>query len=143
MALPVFTGAASRFSINGLVIGTGTDVAGGESYQYEEIDVLGVLEVAEHALVGYRATMSARIFRVVGRSLKALGVFPTLNAALRSGEMSAGIEDTTTGEVPMQFMGVKIADKNFNDASRGVVVDDCSFVAIKLEDEFERPAAGL
>ena len=75
MAANVFSGARARFKINQSAVGYAAGVSGSESIDYEPVDVLNLLEVKEFVPVAYRATLSAQIFRVIGSSLKRLGIF--------------------------------------------------------------------
>lgn len=141
MAAPnTFSGPRARLTAAGVIVGYAADVSGNENYQYDEVDCIGVLEVQEYVVVGYRASFQARIFRLIGRSLKALGIYPTLGAVLTSGDISVGIEDTVTGEVPYQFIGAKCADKNFNGNARSVFAEDTSWVCTRILDESENAA---
>ena len=109
---------------------------------YEPIDVLDLLEVKEFVPVAYRATLSAQIFRVIGKSLKALGIFPTEDNILTSGDLTAAIEDKLTGNTMQLWESVKCSEHAFDVTARGVVSENVSFVAIRVRDEFERPIGG-
>lgn len=137
-----FAGARARLRVGGKIVGFTTNVSGGEAVNYEEIHVLGLLETKEHAEVGYTATLNGQFFRLIGRSKKSLGIFPTAQNILTNGELSASIEDLVTRETPHQFIGVKAADADFDLPARGVERETMSFVAIRHIDEFERPLGG-
>jgi hypothetical protein len=107
---------------------------------YNNCDVLDLLEVKEFVPVAYRATLSAQIFRVIGKSLKSLGIFPVEENILTSGDLTATIEDRLTGETMAQFEEVKCSEHSFDLTSRGVVSENCSFICVRLRDEFELPA---
>jgi hypothetical protein len=86
--------------------------------------------------VAYRATLNAQIFRIVGNSLKAQGVFPKLQDIITTTTMTAAIEDAElTGKTMSMFSGVKTAGHTFDVTARGLVTENVSFVAIKLDDE--------
>lgn len=142
MPANVWSGARARAKIDGNIVGYATDVSGSESIAYEEVDVLDLLEVKEYVPVAYRATLSCRIFRVIGQSLKALGIFPTEENILTSGDLTFTVEDVLTGNTPVQFEGVKAQEKSFDISARGIVSDNATFVAIRLRDEFDRPIGG-
>lgn len=133
-----FTGARARFFIDGIPVAYATDVSGGESYQYDELHVLGLLEIAEHVVVGYGASLRARLFRRLRESVKALGIFPRLRDVLTSGVMTAAIQDIPTGLTPYQFIGVRAAGRSFDTAARSSVGEDVDFVCIRAIDESER-----
>lgn len=138
----VFSGPRSRVTCGGVVLGWLTDISGSEAFAYDEIDCMGVLEVAEYVLVGYRASFQASIVRIIGRSLKSLGIFPTLEAALTSGELSVGVEDKLTGQVVYQFVGARCSEKPFSGSARAHFAENTSWLCTRVLDEFERPAAG-
>jgi len=102
-----------------------------------------LLEVKEHVPVAYRATLSARVFRIIGQSLKALGLFPTPEQIITSESFEAAIEDAEPvqgGRKTMAlFTGVRTSGHTWDIASRGIVQENVSFVAISVKDEFENP----
>ena len=102
------------------------------------MDVLDLLEVKEHVPVAYRATLNAQIFRIVGNSLKAQGVFPTPSKIINSVSMTAAIEDAEiTGKTIALFMGVRTAGHTFDVTARGLVSENVSFVCLRVSDESE------
>jgi hypothetical protein len=137
-----FSGARARFKIDGVVVGFAGGVNGSESIDYEPVDVLDLLEVREFVPVAYRATLTAQVFRVVGQSLKKLGIFPTEENILTSGDLTASLEDRITGETPAQFENCKAQEHTFDVQARGIVSENITFVTIRLRDEFEHPAGG-
>lgn len=142
MAAQVFSGARSRFKIDGAIVGFAGGVSGSESIDYEPVDVLNLLEVKEFVPVAYRATLSAQIFRLVGNSLKAQGIFPTEENILTSGDLTCTIEDRLTGNTIAQFEECKAQEHTFDITARGIVSENVTFVTIRLRDEFERPIGG-
>ena len=143
-AANVFSGARARFLINGSVIGFAGGVSGSESIDYEPVDVLDLLEVREYVPVAYRATLSAQIFRVIGKSLKALGIFPpdTGRSILTSGDLTCVIEDTLQSQIMAQFEQCKAQEHTFDVTARGMVSENVTFVTIRLKDESNLPAGG-
>lgn len=145
MATPqVFSGPRARFSINGNIVGYAAGVSGSESVEYEPVDVINLLEVREFVPVAYRATLSAQIFRVIGKSLKQQGIFPRSNdtSILTSGDLTCGLEDVLTGNIAATFQEVKCSEHTFDVAARGLVSENVSFVCIRVKDEFELPLGG-
>jgi len=139
MPTNVFSGPRAKFKIDGRIIGFAGGVSGSESIDYEPIDVLDLLEVREYVPVAYRASLNAQIFRVIGSSLKALGIFPTLENILTSGDLTCTVEDRQTGNTAMQFEQCKAADHSFDISARGIVSENVTFVTVRLRNEFERP----
>tara|TARA_Y100000310_G_C20613196_1_gene779146 strand:+ start:1073 stop:1543 length:471 start_codon:yes stop_codon:yes gene_type:complete len=147
----VFSGARARFYINDYPVGYCAGVSGEEAVDYEPVDTLGFLEVREHVPVAYRASLSAAFFRLIGSSLKKYGgkygnagnlkIFPILDDILISGVLKAAIQEHlgpgTNGEILAQFLGVRAASKTWDTSARGVVSENCSFVAIRQRDESE------
>lgn len=144
MASNVFSGARALFSVNGIQVGFAAGVSGSESIDYEPVDVLDLLEVKEFVPVAYRATLSAQIFRVIGKSLKALGIFPTDSdlSILTSGDLVCTLQDRLTGETAAQFEQCKCSEHSFDVTARGIVSENVNFVTIRLKDEFNNPANG-
>tara|TARA_R110000824_G_scaffold43880_8_gene128070 strand:- start:5713 stop:6180 length:468 start_codon:yes stop_codon:yes gene_type:complete len=152
VAKEIFTGARAKFFLNDVPIGYCAGVSGEEAIDYEPVDTLEFLQVREHVPVAYRASMSAAFFRLIGSSLKSyagkdedaggLEIFPKFNNILHSGAMTAAIHETKSKspQVPRviaQFQDVRAASKTFDVSSRGIVTENCSFVAINQLDESE------
>ena len=159
MAHQVFTGARARFLIDEVPIGYCAGVSGEEAIDYEPVETLEFLQVREHIPVAYRASLSAAFFRLVGSSLKeyqgkynkggGISIFPKFDNILTSGAMSAVIQQSRPeegsgpdgdelGSVNIaKFTEVRAASKTFDVSSRGIVTENCSFVAIRQMDESE------
>ena len=147
----IFSGARAKFYINEKPIGFCAGVSGEEAVDYEPVETLEHLEVREHIPVSYRASLSAAFFRLIGSSLKeytdgsagGMSIFPKFDNILSSGEMTASIHaneaPTADGDVAnvAMFHGVRAASKTFDVSSRGIVTENCSFIAIKQMDESE------
>lgn len=140
------TGARCRFSVNGQVIGYARNVSGGETIQYEALDVLDNIETEEHVPVGYSVTLTASMFRIVGSTLKSAGIFPPTgkdseehlrNVLLLSGIMKATLEDTKTGKILYEYSSVKVSSHNWQVDARGIMGNDIDFVGIRALDESE------
>jgi len=137
MAANVFSGARARFKIDGVPVGFAAGVSGSESIDYEPVDVLDLLEVKEFVPVAYRATLSAQVFRVVGSSLKRLGIFPQEQNILTTGDLTCAIEDKLTGETMAQFEQCKAQEHTFDVTARGIVSENVTFVTIRMKDEYD------
>lgn len=142
MASNVFSGTRAIFKIEGAVVGFAGGVSGTESIDYEPVDTLDLLEVKEFVPVAYRATLTAQIFRVIGKSLKAIGIFPTEENILTSGDLDATITDRIGGETMAQFQQCKCQEHSFDVTARGIVSENVNFVTIRVRDESENPAGG-
>ncbi len=144
----LFTGARARFLIEGVKVGYARNVAVTEEIQYDPVEVLDNIEVEEFVAVAYRVTFTASQFRIIGETIKSLGLFPSvggdtnehLENILVSGDLVATIEDTPTGKIFATVEQVKIASHNWTIDARGVVGEDMTFVAIRVRDESEIPA---
>lgn len=79
------------------------------------------------------------MFRLVGASLKAQGIFPTEENILTTGDLTCTVEDKLTGMTTHQFEGVKTQEQASDITARGISSINTTFVAIRLRDEFERP----
>lgn len=140
MATQTFSGARAIFSINSVPVAYAASVNMGEEIQYEPVDVLNLLEVREHVPVGYTCTLSANMFRVVGQSIKRLGIMPRQEEILTSGELEATIQDVITRQTIALATGVKCSGHTWDISARGVVAENVNFVVIRMLDEFEVPA---
>lgn len=139
MAAQVFSGARARLKIDGVVIGFAGGVSGSESIDYEPVDVLNLLEVKEFVPVAYRATLSAQMFRIIGRSLQQQGIMPNGNdmSILTSGDLTVAVEDKLTGQTMALFEEVKCQEHSFDVTARGIVSENVNFVCIRVRQEGE------
>ena len=137
-----FTGARALFKVDGVPIGFAGGVSGSESIDYEPVDVLNVLQVREFVPVAYRATLNAQVFRVIGQSVKQLGIFSRLDNILTDAVLTCSVEDRVTRETIAQFFDCQASEHSFDISARGLVSENITFVTTKLEDEFENPIGG-
>lgn len=136
-ASATFSGARAIFLINSVPVAFAGGVSGEEMIDYEPVDVLGLLEVKEFVPVAYRASLNAQIFRVVGSSLKALGIMPRLENIIQSDDLTCAIQDIVTRDTLALFSGCRASGSQFDVTSRGIVSQNVTFVAIKVLDESE------
>jgi hypothetical protein len=137
MASNVFSGARARFKVDGAVVAFAGGVSGSESIDYEPVDVLDLLEVREFVPVAYRATLNAQVFRVIGQSLKQLGIFPAEENILTTGDLDCAIEDRLTGNTMALFQNCKASEHSWDVTARGIVSENVTFVTIRVRDESE------
>ena len=130
-------GARAVFSINGTKVGFASDVTVREDYQIEDIEVLDNIEVQEHVYLGYRVSMTARVFRLPNKSLKQAGIFPITKEALQFAELNVTITDKLSGHTLAQLERVIPESKNINFGARAVSGEDVTFRAIRAKDESE------
>ena len=135
MASRVLSGPRARFKINGQKVAYASGVSGEESIDLEPVDVLDMIEVLEHVPVAYRCNLNTHLFRVVGASVKNLGIFPKNENILTSGVLEASIEDTILQRPAYLFQGVRAAQKTFESPARGLVSENMNFVGIRCLDE--------
>ena len=136
-ASATFSGARAIFLINNVPIAFAGGVSGEETVDYEPVDVLGMLEVKEHVPVAYRTSLNAQMFRVIGQSIKALGILPRLQDIITSDDLLAALQDTVTGSTMALFQGVRCSGHSFDVTARGLVQENVTFVTIKIQDESE------
>lgn len=141
----VFTGARARFLINGIKIGWAQNVTGGEEIQYDPVDVLDNIEVQEYVPIGYLATLSASRVRIINKTTKSQGFFPSvggnsdehLTNILNAGDLAGQVEDNATNAIFANYEQVRMASHNWTINARGIVGNDMTFVAIRARDESE------
>jgi len=132
-----FSGARSVFLLNSTPVAFAAGVSGEENIDYEAVDVLSLLEVAEYVPVAYRASLNAQLFRVVGESIKKNKWMPLNQDILTAGDLEAAIQDVVTGNTVALFTGVKASSQSWDVTARGIVQVSVAFVAIKVIDETE------
>ncbi len=133
-----FSGARCVFLLNAVPVAFAGGVSVEESIDYEPVDVLSLLEVAEFVPVAYRCSLSAQMFRVVGASIKGQRWMPTLSEILTADDLSASLQDVVTRNTIALFTGVKTSTTSYDVSARGIVQQNVQFVAIKVTDESER-----
>lgn len=131
----VMTGARAIFRLAGNKVAFASNVSYNENIQYEPVNVLDQLEVAEHAEVGYTVDMQCQNFRVPEQSVKQLGIMSRLQAILTQGEMTAEVIDSITGAVILLMTGVKLQARQTTVDARGVMTETWSFVGRASTDE--------
>jgi len=139
-ASKTFSGARAIFLIQHVPVAFAGGVSGEEMIDYEPVDVLNLLEVREFVPVAYRTSLNAQVFRVVGTSLKQLGILPHQDDIITSGDLEASIQDHVTRETIQLFQGVRCAGHSFDITARGIVSENVTFVAIRTLDETENPS---
>jgi hypothetical protein len=139
-ASKTFSGARAVFLINSVPVAFAGGVSGEEMIDYEPVDVLALLEVREFVPVSYRTSLSAQVFRVVGDSLKKLGILPRQEEIITSGDLEAAIQDTVTRQTICLFQGVRCTGHSWDVTARGIVQENVNFVSIRVLDEYENPA---
>lgn len=141
----VLTGARARFSLDGVKIGYATGVTLRENITFEPIKVLDNIQVEEHVPTDYDVSMTADLVRIVGDTIKSRGWFPSqgtspaehLSNIITSGELTATIEDSQTGQIVANVEGVKVSERNLTITARGVVGTNVSMVAKRARDEHD------
>jgi hypothetical protein len=139
-ASKTFSGARAVFLINSVPVAFAGGVSGEEMIDYEPVDVLALLEVREFVPVSYRTSLSAQVFRVVGDSLKKLGILPRQEDIITSGDLEAAIQDVVTRQTICLFQGVRCTGHSWDVTARGIVQENVNFVSIRVLDEYENPA---
>lgn len=145
-ALPdVPTGARCVFKLNGQTLMYARSVAISEQVDYQPINVLNDIRVAQFVPTAYRVTLTASMIRLVGTTLKSLGFFAKtaqdattqIIGILNIGELVAELQDSVTGKTFATVNGVKIASHSFSVDAQGIIAEDVEFVAISTVDESE------
>lgn len=141
----VFSGARARLLVNGVKVGYARNCSGGETIQYEPVEVLDNIEVEEHVPTRYRVRFSMGFVRIVGTTPKTQGLYPGLGQnsqdhlqnILTSGDLTVTIEDNQTGSIIMTLEQARAQDSNWSIDATGIVGHDMEFVAIRMRDESE------
>jgi hypothetical protein len=126
--------------LEGVPVLYATNVNYSEEIQYDPVEVLDLLEVAEFVPVAYRVTFTSQHVRVVTNPIKnrdGIQIFPKLSDILQAPDLTAAIEDNVTGEILANIQRVKASRYTVNIGARGIVLTDVEFVAIRIEDESE------
>lgn len=139
----IFTGARARLLIGGVKVGYAKNCNGRETLQYERVKVLDNIRTKEHVPVDYDVSFSMGMVRIVGETVKSLGIFPSLGAnvdehlrnILTSGDLTVTIEDNQTGKLIMTLGEAVSSSNNFSIDAIGIVGTDMDFMAITMRDE--------
>ena len=134
----VLSGARAKLMIDGVKVMYATNVSFSEEIAHDPVETLDQFDVAEFVPTAYRCTFSAQMVRVVTNPIKlrdGVTIQPSLENILDAPEMTATIEDRKTGLVIANIERVKAVRYTQNIGSRGIVLNDCEFVAIRIRDE--------
>lgn len=141
----VITGARARLTIGGQKVGYCSGVNLEEMINYEPYRALDNITVEEHVPVTYDCSMSARMARLVTKSITALGMFPKkgkssadfLKNILLSGELNAVVEDSKTGKAIAAVESVRVQRMSYSVDAGGASMQDVQFVCVLIRDEAE------
>lgn len=139
-ASKTFSGARAVFLINSAPVAFAGGVSGEENITWEPVDVLSLLEVREFVPTSYVVSLNAQVFRVVGQSLKQLGILNRQEDIITGGDLEAAIQDTVTRQTICLFQGVRCSGHSWDVTARGIVQENVTFVAIRCLDESELPS---
>jgi hypothetical protein len=64
---------------------------------------------------------------------------PRLEDIITSDDLEAAIQDSVTANTVQLFQGVRCSGHSFDISARGIVSENCPFVAIRTIDEYENP----
>lgn len=144
----VFSGARARLTVDGVVIGYATGVSAQEVVDYEPIKVLDAIYTVEWVPTSYDVSMTFSRIRLIGDTLKGgktLSIFPQVGKngedllknvlALAQRELTAQIEDPTTGTMMAIATGIVIPRHSWSISSRGIVGEDIEVLARLLYEE--------
>lgn len=132
----VISGARSRLLLDNVPLFYCTNVSISEEIQFDPVEVLDELAVAEHVPVAYRVTFSAqrvRVRTVPIRNADGIIIMPKLSEILTSGSLTGTIEDSVGGGQLYNIERVRASRWNLNIGARGIVMEDIEFVAIRIK----------
>jgi len=135
MATLIPSGSRIAFKINGVKVAFATGVSFDVAYLTIPAHLLDQADVAEHVEAGYDITFSATKFRVPNKSLKQLGIEPSLETLLTRPELEAEIYDRVVDKTLHRFEGVKLTSKAGSVNARDIFNMTLNFVARKETDE--------
>lgn len=138
-------GARAIFSIGGVRAGYAQNVAYSSSYSLQPMSVLGSVEIIQHIPTSYTATLTCNNFRLVGTTLRTLGLWPKLGTTAQEhlrnlvniAEITASIEDIQTNAVIMLAEGVRIESESVSISAGNLIASDVSLVVRRIRDESE------
>ncbi|GAF75155.1 unnamed protein product [marine sediment metagenome] len=135
MSTTIPSGSRIAFKVNGVKVAFATGVSFDVSYSTVPIQVLDQPDVVEHVETGYDVSFSAAKFRVPNKSLKQLGIEPSLETLLTRPELEAEIYDRISNVTLVRFIGVKLSGNSSAANARDVMSENLTFVARKAVDE--------
>lgn len=146
MTSTVLSGCRIVGTVGGVGLVWGTNVNFGEEIQFEPAETIDYLEVREWVAVGYRANLSAGLFRTVGSgvgegSLKKQKLMAqnkgTPNEILTKQPMDLVLVERINQVPVIQLEGVQLASYNIAVTPRGLLGTDVNFVCLRAKDEAE------
>lgn len=136
----VQSGPRAKFLIEGVPVMYATNVSYSEEIQYDPVEVLDLLEVAEHVPLAYRVTLNCQFVRIVTNPIKnrdGVAIMPTLEGILFAPELTCTLIDSVTGLTIANFERVKCSRHSVGQGAKAMALEDVDFVCIRMRDESE------
>lgn len=135
-----FSGPRAYFSVEGKIFAWSNALSWGHNYNYDTYQPLNNLEVKEHVITSYQASVQCSGIYLTSENLTTVGVQALmganggdhLNNLLTMGELTITIEDTTTGKLLVQCQGCKLQSSNINVSNPAMSSQDMSFVVRRI-----------
>jgi hypothetical protein len=162
----VFSGARAILKIGGQTVGYCLAMTGNTAINYQPIEACGNLAVLEHVPIGYTVEMTAQLSRLANftrlanqtdfhtppnsaaatakQSPRVMPVYGLDGSGiLKSGELTAVIQDVVLNKAVFTIKGVKCTSKAWDVSGRAPVAENCNFVArYMVEDQEDESALG-
>ena len=105
-----------------------------ENILLEPLHVLDSLVAVEIVSLGFDVSFSANAYRIVGQSIRQLGIMPIVRQILTIGALTAEILDVTGNTIAL-IEGVKLGSRSLSVGARATATESYNFVGITANDE--------
>lgn len=137
-----FTGTRGFISVGGVVFAWSSSVSWGHNYQREPYQPLNNVEVKEHVILSYGATMSLSGVYLVSDNLTTLSIQPQLGATsqdhlaalLSLPELVVTVEDSTLEKVVATGYGCSLASSNIGAQSSAFSSMDITLYCRRIKE---------
>jgi hypothetical protein len=130
----VHHGARAYLTIDGSMVGYCQNVTATETWEWTPVDVLDNIEVEEHVPTAYNCNWSAVLVHVVSRSMKQLGLSPSVQTVLTHPALVIEVKDRPEDQAEWTIEGARVGSDTWNVAKRQLTVNNISGPAIRVRD---------
>ena len=134
------TGSRVNFMLEGNLVGFASNLSYSHNYTLAPLNVIGSIETIQHIPVQYQAGITFNNFRVLGRTLRTLGLWPRIGknptdhmmALIQIPELTAVCEDVVTQTIILIAEGVRIESSAVQMAANSLMQEDISCVCRRI-----------
>jgi hypothetical protein len=136
MTTRAISGGAVQIWIGAVAVGYGTRLNGQETIQNTRVEALGEIYSKEIVPTGVTVQFTVDLVRIKEEPLRALGLWPSGDTLswLSFPELTITVLDTASQRTIYKITGARASSRNIQVDARGLLSENVTFEAIRLED---------